>query len=182
MKAVTPRGPLVLSVTAMTVDTSAMSPLVMKCFRPLRRYTSPFFSALVWILAASEPALGSVRAKAAVHSPLAIRGRYFSFCSGVPSIRIPWEPMPLLVPNRDRKQAFTFPNSSFRTHSPRVPRPIPPYSSGMDNPKNPISRIFCTMLSGIFSSSSTFWEIGSRSFFTNGCTVSRINRMFSGSV
>ncbi len=158
-----------------------MSPLVMKCFSPLRRYTSPFFSALVWILAASDPAFGSVRAKAAVHSPLAIRGRYFSFCSGVPSIRIPWDPIPLLVPNRERKQALLFPNSSFMTHSPSVPSPIPPYSSGIDRPKNPISRIFCTTLSGIFSSSSTFCEMGSSSFFTNRRAVSRINLMLSGS-
>ncbi|MPC16896.1 hypothetical protein E2C01_009734 [Portunus trituberculatus] len=38
---------------------------------------------------ASDPLLGSVRAKAAKSSPDATLGRYFSFCSGFPAMRIP---------------------------------------------------------------------------------------------
>ena len=38
------------------------------------------------MLAASDPALGSVRAKAMNSSPATTPGRYFSFCSGVPEI------------------------------------------------------------------------------------------------
>ena len=35
------------------------------------------------IAAGSEPACGSVSANAPIHSPVAMRGRYFCFCSGV---------------------------------------------------------------------------------------------------
>jgi len=101
-----------LSLTASTVEMLATSPFVMKCLSPLMTKWSPSRSAVVWTLPASEPASGSDRAKQAVHSPLAIRGRYFRFWSSVPSIRMPMEPMPLLVPTRDRKAALVLVNSS----------------------------------------------------------------------
>ena len=53
--------------------------------------------------AASEPLSGSVSAKDAITSPLATPGSHLSFCSGVPSITIPCEPMPTLVPINERK-------------------------------------------------------------------------------
>jgi hypothetical protein len=40
--------------------------------------------------AASEPLLGSVRQKAAVHSPVASLGRYLAFCSSLPAMRSPY--------------------------------------------------------------------------------------------
>lgn len=39
--------------------------------------------------AASEPLLGSVRQNAAVHSPVAKRGKYLAFCSSFPAIKRP---------------------------------------------------------------------------------------------
>ena len=37
---------------------------------------------------ASEPKSGSVKPKAAISSPVAMRGRYFSFCASVPNMWI----------------------------------------------------------------------------------------------
>ncbi|MCY1246396.1 hypothetical protein D9M72_596290 [compost metagenome] len=61
--------------------------------------------------AASEPAFGSVSANEMISSPLAMRGRYCCFCSSVPSIRMPCEPMPTLVPNTERKAKAVWPRS-----------------------------------------------------------------------
>src|SRR3954447_21792865 len=57
-------GPL--SVRARTLQTSAIGPLVMKIFVPLRTYSSPSLVAVVLKLAASEPDSGSVLA----HAPM----------------------------------------------------------------------------------------------------------------
>ena len=56
-------------VLAKTVKKSAMPPLVIQIFEPLSRKWSSFSTALVRIEAASEPASGSVRQKAAIISP-----------------------------------------------------------------------------------------------------------------
>ena len=68
-------------VRAMTVSTSAMPPLVIQRFVPLRMYALPsgVGVAVVWTLPASEPASGSVRAKAASFSPLTSGGSQRSF-------------------------------------------------------------------------------------------------------
>ena len=50
-------------------------------------------TALVLIDAASEPLDGSVRAKAAIISPVAKRGKYFSFCSLLPKSKMPLKPI-----------------------------------------------------------------------------------------
>ncbi len=60
----------------------------MNTFVPFRMYRSPFFTAVVRMLAASDPAWGSVRAKAPSHSPVASFGTYRFFCSAVPKVRI----------------------------------------------------------------------------------------------
>ena len=97
----------------MVVKTRAQSPLVIKMLPSVNHPVVPDqFGPGAKVLRASEPASGSVRAKAEVHSPLAIRGRYRRFCSSVPSIRMPIDPMPLLVEIRVRKQALTLANSS----------------------------------------------------------------------
>jgi len=57
----------------------------MKILVPLRMYLSPRSSALVATAPASEPALGSVRPKAPMCSPLDSGVRYCSFCSSVPN-------------------------------------------------------------------------------------------------
>src|SRR3990167_2837855 len=70
-------------VTAMTMRTSAMVPLVHHNFSPLRRkcFPSSVGVAVVVICRGSEPTDGSVKAKADT-APLANVGKYFFFCSG----------------------------------------------------------------------------------------------------
>jgi hypothetical protein len=58
-------------VLAKIVKKSAMPPLVTQSLEPLRRKWSSFSTAWVLIDAASLPASGSVRQKAAMSSPLA---------------------------------------------------------------------------------------------------------------
>ena len=84
-KAEMPFLPLALSVTAMTTETSARLPLVMKVFEPFRTQESPSLTAVVRVPPASEPALFSVRPQAPTNSPVASLGRYFIFCSSVPA-------------------------------------------------------------------------------------------------
>jgi hypothetical protein len=83
-------------VRAITVRTPAIAPFVMYRFRPVSRYTRPssLGTAWVWTFPASEPASGSVSAKAAMMSPRTRGGNHFSCCAGVPksnSARIPIE-------------------------------------------------------------------------------------------
>ena len=74
-------------VRAITVSTPAMPPLVIQRFVPLRMYALPsgVGVAVVCTLLASEPASGSVRAKAASCSPLTSGGSQRRFCSSVPN-------------------------------------------------------------------------------------------------
>ena len=79
-------------------------------------------------------------------SPLAIRGSHSAFWASLPAITRPWLPIPTLVPKVERKAGVVPPSSSAtRTSSPMV-RPRPPYSSGMERPNSPISRISATTL------------------------------------
>ena len=58
--------------------------MVIQVFDPLTTYASPSRRAVVRIACRSEPPPGSVSAIVARTSPVAIRGRYRSFCSSVP--------------------------------------------------------------------------------------------------
>ena len=59
---------------------------ILHCFSPFKIQAVPcsFKTAVVFAFKASDPALGSVRAYAPIHSPVASFGRYFCFCSSVP--------------------------------------------------------------------------------------------------
>ena len=77
MKAVTPpRAPSAGSVTAKMEKMSAKPPLVIQILDPFRIQWSPSRTARVRMRAASEPAWGSVRPKAAIFSPRASGFRY----------------------------------------------------------------------------------------------------------
>ena len=89
-----PAGP----VRAITVITLARSPLVMKCFTPLRTKRSPRRSARVCTPATSEPVFGSVIAYAAIASPDASAGRYFSLRKLDPVRTMPMVPIPVWAP------------------------------------------------------------------------------------
>jgi hypothetical protein len=47
----------------------------------------------IQITAASDPLAGSVKQKQAISSPVASLGKYFSFCSLFPAIKIPLKPI-----------------------------------------------------------------------------------------
>jgi hypothetical protein len=65
-------------VRAATNTRSALTPLVMKIFDPLRRQPAPSRRAELLIPATSEPASGSVMAMAASVSPVSIPGNHRS--------------------------------------------------------------------------------------------------------
>src|SRR5471030_1230422 len=71
--------PAALSVTAMTMATSAYLPLVMNCLVPLMTYSPPSRVAVVRSAAASLPVCGSVRQKAPSISPCASGRSHCSF-------------------------------------------------------------------------------------------------------
>ena len=75
-----------------------MPPLVIQSFSPLRIQSSPSRRAVVRIEAASEPAPGSVRQKAAIISPVASFGIQRAFCASVPKRSRPRMPMELCAP------------------------------------------------------------------------------------
>ena len=75
------------SVTAKTRAKSALSPPVMKCFRPLIVHVPrSLLTPRVWIRVASEPAPGSVSAKQVTLSARISGNRYFSRCAVVQSM------------------------------------------------------------------------------------------------
>ena len=90
---------------AKTLTTSAIGPLLMKHLEPFRIYLSPFFTARLFMAAASDPAPGSVRPKATILSPEAMEGPYFFFCSSFPPIRIGFPAQRLHLDNQGRTDA-----------------------------------------------------------------------------
>ncbi len=64
--------------------TEARAPLVIKVLFPFRMYSSPSFTAVARMAPGSDPAFGSVRAKAANLPGFTMSAKYFP-CSGVPA-------------------------------------------------------------------------------------------------
>ncbi|HET6467655.1 MAG TPA: hypothetical protein VFG43_04680 [Geminicoccaceae bacterium] len=122
--------------------------------------------------AASEPTSGSVRANEPMISPDASFGKYLCFCSSVPSMTMPCEPMPLLVPISERNAGEVCPSSKATSTSSSMVSPSPPYSSGIDSPNNPSSRISRTIGSGTASSSARRSSFGTRRSRTKRRTAS----------
>ncbi|MNE10306.1 hypothetical protein D3C81_214070 [compost metagenome] len=89
----------------------------------------------------------------------------------MPSIKIALEPIPLLVPIKERKAGEVCPSSNATLTSSSMVMPKPPYSSGIVSPNKPSSRICCTMSSGILSFSTTSFSRGINSFFTKSRIV-----------
>src|SRR5690606_24405931 len=75
-------------VRAMTTSTSVAPAPEMNAFEPLIRYASPSRRAVVLMLAASEPAPGSVRQYEASLVPCASAGHQRSTVAGVPQVAI----------------------------------------------------------------------------------------------
>ncbi|MBA7686580.1 hypothetical protein ES703_95030 [subsurface metagenome] len=70
---------------AVKIIISATSPDVINRFEPFITYSSPTSFAIVWVPAASLPALDSVSPKEPIFSPRARGIRYFCFCSSEPA-------------------------------------------------------------------------------------------------
>ena len=89
MSFVSPVSASVTGVFAKTVNTSARPPLEIQILEPLRTkcFPSGESSARERIEPASLPELGSVRANAAMSSPVMRRGRYLCFCSSLPDTK-----------------------------------------------------------------------------------------------
>ena len=80
--------------------------------------------------------------------------------------------MPTLVPNVERNAGDVRPISRITSASSSMVRPSPPYSSEIDRPKRPRSRISCTIFSGIAFVSDTSCSFGRHTSLTNRRTVS----------
>ncbi|MCY1374240.1 hypothetical protein D9M69_615680 [compost metagenome] len=74
-----------------------MPPLLIQVFSPFRRQPSAVGSARIAIAATSEPASGSLSAKAAIFLPWPTAVRYCDCCSGVPSSVIAPLPRPCIA-------------------------------------------------------------------------------------
>ena len=151
-------------------------------FVPLSTKPSPSRSALIDSEAASDPESGSVRAKEPTTSPAASLGSHADFCSSVPSMRIPCDPMPLLVPIRLRNAGEVLPSSKATSISSSAVIPRPPYCSGIVMPKRPIVRILSAMSGGMASVSATSASRGISSSATKRRTVARIESRVSWSL
>ena len=83
-KQLMPRLPAAGSLAAKTMAISAIEPEVMNCFTPESRQPLPSRRARVFRFEASDPACGSVSAKAPIASPRATFVSHFRFCSSLP--------------------------------------------------------------------------------------------------
>ena len=109
---------------------------------------------------ASLPALGSVKAKDPTIFPFAIPGKNFCFCSSVPKSNIACEHNPMVVEKRERYTADALVNSKVRRICSFILKFRPPYSSGIEIPKRPLSIIFCIISSETKPSFSNFSSFG----------------------
>src|SRR6478735_4726845 len=146
-----PRTPFSLSVTATTMTKSASLPLVMKVFSPDRIQSSPSGRAAKLMLAASDPAPGSVIAKQDMRSPAMVGSKYSRFCSSLAWYRM----LSASPPNRNGTQlrATSVQISDCMT----ADSAIPPYSSGVDRPQKPNALAFCCSSTSSARSSPGWW-------------------------
>ncbi len=98
-------------------------------FWPLITQVSPSRSALVWRLATSEPAPGSLNIWHHSFSPEMLSARYSAFCSGVPYSASIGRHMPWEIVNSNVMLGYLA-YSSRQARSWSLVRPAPPNSSG----------------------------------------------------
>jgi hypothetical protein len=128
-----------LSLLAKTMKWWALGALVMKVLVPFSTHSLPFFTAVLFIAPASEPASGSVSANDPIHSPRAIIGRYFFFCSSLPKRTMPMQPMPVCTLMNVDSPHGPRPSISCTSAFCSTEKPTPPYCSGMLSPSRPSS-------------------------------------------
>ncbi len=135
--------------------------------------------AKVFMLTTSEPVSGSVIAKKPRWVPATHPGMYFCFCSTVPNLSTVSAGPRFCMLNGRRQDAETREICSASRTDSRNPIPLPPYSSGSAQEKNPSSPIFTTRSarnSWCFSSSAT---VGAISSFAKRRAVSCASRCSS---
>ena len=125
-----------LFVIANTMNLSAKPEFVVKIDVPLRMYVpSSCLTACFWQPAASEPALGSVKAKQPISLPSISGLRYFCFCSSVPCSLIHEQQSDVCTESVIPVEASTFDNSSIARAYVSTSAPAPPYSLAYGIPK-----------------------------------------------
>ncbi len=178
MNAVSPRWPWLLSVEAKTTSHSALPAFVMNIFEPLMTYSSPSWTAVVWMPETSEPAFGSLSPKEQRIGLSISGGSHSCFCSSLPAIITGAAPRVLAtietaIPAQPQE-------SSSPTSMPSKPgRPSPPYSSGMCGFIRPTSWALAMMSSGWVECSSYSAAFGRISFSANSRASCRSSRCSS---
>ena len=105
-------------------------------------------SARVCRLATSEPVSGSVTATAISSSPAAIFGSHDCFCSSVPPASNAFARISGRVAKEPAAARDAAESSSVIIIIGKSPMPVPPYSSGIEEPKNPWAENFESRSSG----------------------------------
>jgi hypothetical protein len=117
-------------------------PFVIHCFAPVIVHPSPSGTAAVRSEPASEPASGSVRAKAPIVSPRASGGTKRARCSSVPNARIGSVHALVCTATVTPTPASARESSSSTRMYEMKSAPAPPSSSGTQTPMRPSSASF----------------------------------------
>src|SRR6266540_4809369 len=126
---------------------AAWPAFVMNVFEPLRTYSSPLRTAVVFIAATSEPAPGSVRPKEQRIGSSRSGGSQVRFCSSVPARITGPAPSPLHESDVPIPEQPQFSSSATSTPSSR-PSSGPPYSIGTCRFISPTACAFATTSAG----------------------------------
>ena len=128
-------------VRAMSSTTSDSSAFVVQILRPwMRQPPLPSGSARVLMRPVSVPASGSVTPNATWSSPAAARGRNVSFKRSFPNFTTGFSPKTVRCTAEQPFMAAPLAAISWSiTAASEIPRPPPPYSSGMARPSQPPS-------------------------------------------
>src|SRR3954452_7389179 len=151
----------------------------MKHLEPLRTHWLPFFTAVVFMPATSEPASGSVRQNEASFGSSQSMPRYFFFSSSDAATMSGADASPLQLSEVAMPEQPQ-PISSSMMAPVRLSRPGPPYSSGTWVFMSPTSQAFLMISSGQVPSLSYSQATGRISFSAKECASSR--RSFCSSV
>ena len=142
-------------------------------------HSSPSWTAVVRIAAGSEPASGSLSAKAGDHSPLAHLGSSRSLSSSEPKSWIGSVPSSWTIRIR-ALEAQTLAISSTAICCIRVPVPVPPYSLGNGRPRMSWEASSSRMSQGYSPCSSISAARGAICSCARRWTSSRMSRSSSG--
>ena len=132
-------SPSAVSAVITTRAEMSVPAFVMKIFEPLMTHSPSLSSARVREAAASDPAPGSVRPKAASFFPEARSGSHSRFCSSVPKRKIGIVPSEVWAATVIATDESIRVSSSIAIAYETVSEPPPPYSSGIGMPINPSS-------------------------------------------